>query len=340
MSAAFTVVVTDHPWPSVEAEQEILGRVGACMRFADSPGGADLEALVSDADAILTCFGQVGPAVVRAGTRLKVIARYGIGVDNIAVDTATENGILVTNVPSYCQDEVTDHALAMILAFARQLVTFDRGVRDGDWSLEQLRHPVRRIRGATLGIVGLGKIGVLLASKARALGFGVIAHDIDAASARSHDEVELVSLEELARRADYVSLHLPLVEATRNLVDEAFLRTMKPTAFLINTARGGVVDQDALGLALREGWIAGAALDVFTPERIPSDDPLLSLPNVIATPHVAYYSAESLLDLGRLAAENVAAVLAGERPASVVNPEVLALERWRGLRESPDEVSV
>jgi len=225
----------------------------------------------------------------------------------------------------------------MIFAFARQLVTFDRGVRAGDWSLEQLAHPIRRVRGTTLGIVGLGRIGLLLASKAHALGFEVIAHDIDAAAAQDHREVELVSLEELARRADYVSLHLPLVETTRHLVDESFLRAMKPSAFLINTARGGVVDQNALVVALRDEWIAGAALDVFTPERVPRDDPLLSLPNVIATPHVAYYSEESLIDLGRLAAENVATVLAGEKPAAVVNPEVLGLERWRDLRDSRKE---
>jgi D-3-phosphoglycerate dehydrogenase len=337
VSTAFTVLVTDHPWPSVAAEEEVLGRVGATMTFADASDGTDLEALVSDADAILTCFREVGPAVVRAGTKLKVIGRYGIGVDNIAVHTATENGILVTNVPAYCQDEVTDHALAMILAFARQLVAFDRGVHAGDWSLEQLARPIRRIRGMTLGIVGLGRIGLLLASKAHALGFEVIAHDTDSAAAKGYRHVELVSLDELARRADYVSLHLPLVEATRHLVDESFLRTMKPSAVLINTARGGIVEQNALVVALRDGWIAGAALDVFTPERVPKDDPLLSLPNVIATPHVAYYSEESLVDLGRLAAGNVATVLAGEKPSAVVNPEVLALERWRNLRDSRNE---
>jgi D-3-phosphoglycerate dehydrogenase / 2-oxoglutarate reductase len=144
--------------------------------------------------------------------------------------------------------------------------------------------------------------------------------------------VELVSLNELARRADFVSLHVPLVGDTWNLVDEAFLQEMKKSAFVVNTARGGVVDQATLVVGLREGWIAGAALDVSTPEPIPVDDPLLALPNVIATPHVAYYSEESLVDLGRLAAENVAAGLAGKRPAAVVNPDVLALERWRDVR--------
>jgi D-3-phosphoglycerate dehydrogenase / 2-oxoglutarate reductase len=332
VGASFTVVVTDHPWSSVDAEREILERVGATMSFARSEPERELETLVQEADAILTCFAEVGPEIVRAGPRLQVIGRYGIGVDNIAVDVASENGIIVTNVPAYCQDEVTDHALAMILAFARQLVTFDRGIRGGDWSLGQLAQPIRRIRGRTLGIVGLGRIGLLLAQKAQALGLDVVAYEVDPSAVPGDAGVELVALDELARRADFVSLHVPLVDGTRHLVDETFLRAMKESAFLVNTARGGVVDQATLVVALREGWIAGAALDVFTPERIPADDPLLAMPNVIATPHVAYYSDESLVDLGRLAAENVAAVLAGERPSAVVNAEVLTLERWRNLR--------
>src|SRR5262249_53436983 len=322
------------PWPSGAGEEEVPARAGARMRFAESGSAAELEKLASDADAILTCFSQVGPAVVRAAPKLKVIGRYGIGVDNIAVDVATETAVLVTNVPSYCEDEVTSHALAMILAFARQLIVFDRGVHSGDWSLGQLPRPVRRLHGSILGIVGLGRIGRLLAGKASAFGFQVLAHDPQLSALPSGLGATLVSLAELTERADYVSLHVPLSEATRTLVDETFLRAMKPTGFLINTARGGVVDQDALVSALREGWIAGAGLDVFTPEHVDVDHPLLALPNVIATPHVAYYSEESLVDLGRLAAENVAAVLAGKRPAAVVNPEVLSLERWRALGDT------
>lgn len=331
MSRGFTVIVTDHPWPSVEVEEEVLASVGARMMFAESGTAEELQELAADADAILTCFSQVGPAIVRAAPKLKVIGRYGIGVDNIAVEVATENAVLVTNVPSYCEDEVTDHALAMILAFARQLIVFDRGVHTGDWSLGQLPHRLKRIRGSTVGIVGLGRIGQLLARKTSALGFQVLAHDPELARVPPDVEATLVSLEELTQRADYVSLHVPLAASTTNLIDESFLRRMKPTAFLINTARGGVVDQLALERALREGWIAGAGIDVFTPERLEVDHPLLALPNVIATPHVAYYSEESLVDLGRLAAQNVAAVLSGRRPATVVNPEVLALQRWHDL---------
>ena len=151
MTRSFSVVVTDHPWASVEAEQDVLAGVGAEMHFAGSGGEAELLSLVEEADAILTCFAQVTPAVVRAAARLQVIGRYGIGVDNIAVDEATRLGVLVTNVPTYCQDEVTDHALALLLTFARGLHTFDRGVRAGDWSLGQIAQPLRRLRGQTLG---------------------------------------------------------------------------------------------------------------------------------------------------------------------------------------------
>jgi D-3-phosphoglycerate dehydrogenase / 2-oxoglutarate reductase len=326
------VLVTDHPWPSVEGEIEVLGTVDARPVFAASGEERELMELVHDADAILTCFALVTDRVVRAAPRLQVIGRYGVGVDNIAVEEATNRDILVTNVPSYCEHEVAEHALALLLALARRLRTYDDGVRVGDWSLAR-GEPIHRIDGSTLGIVGFGRIGRMLATKAQALGIAVVVHQ----PRLPEDEVravgvEPVSLDELARRSDYVSLHVPLSDETRHLVGRRFLRAMKPTAFLVNTARGAIVDPDALLEALRERSIAGAALDVFEPEQLPADDPLLALPNLIATPHVAYYSEESLVELGRRAAENVAAVLDGRRPAAVVNPEVLASDRWRHLR--------
>lgn len=331
--ARFTVLVTDHPWSSLEPERRTLEALDAELLLAQSGEEPELIELAARADAILTCFAKVTAAVVRATERLQTIGRYGTGVDNIAVEEASARGVIVSNVPSYCEQEVVEHTLALMLALARRVVSYDRAVRAGDWSLAS-GAPIERIAGRTLGIVGLGRIGSLLAQQGRSLGMAVLAHhprreaaEIEAAGA------EPASLAELAERSDFVSLHLPLTAQTRHLIDANFLRAMKPTAFLLNTARGGVVDQDALVQALREGWIAGAGVDVVTPERLGADDPLLAVPNAIVTPHVAYYSEESLLELGRLAAVNVAAVLAGRLPASVVNPDVLALERWRALRE-------
>jgi D-3-phosphoglycerate dehydrogenase / 2-oxoglutarate reductase len=330
-----TVLVTDHPWPSTAPEEELLAAAGARMVFAPTGDEGELVALAAEADAILICFAHVTEAVVRAAPRLRVIGRYGIGTDNIAVAEATERGILVTNTPSYCVDEVAEHTVALMLGLARSVVAYDRAVHAGDWTMAA-GQPVHRLAGQTIGIIGFGEIGQGVARRAAALGLHVIAHH----PLRSSDQLraagaEAVALPELARRADFVTLHLPLTDASRGLVDGAFLRAMKPSGFLINTARGAVVDQDALAEALREGAIAGAAVDVVVPERLPGDHPLLGLPNLLVTPHVAYYSEESLLDLGRLAAQNVAAVLAGRRPPFVVNPSVLALQRWSALNAGP-----
>lgn len=326
------VLVTDHTWPTTEPEAAVLERVGAELVAAESGEEAELVELVLEADAILTCFALVTPAVVRAGRRLQVIGRYGIGVDNIAVDEATRLGIPVTNVPAYCVDEVAEHVLALILAHERGILRYDVAVRSGDWTPAP-GLPIRRVAGKTLGIVGFGRIGQALAAKASGLGLRVIAADPTAADAElAALEVERVSLEELAASSDYVSIHAPLTDETRGLVDDAFLRSMKRSSFLVNAARGAIVDQPALVEALREGGIAGAGLDVFEPDRLPPDHALLAEQTLIATPHVAFYSEESILELETRAAENVAAILSGRRPASVVNPEVLDLSRWQHLR--------
>jgi D-3-phosphoglycerate dehydrogenase len=321
------VLVTDHTWPSTELEARVLGEVGA--RLVEAPTGdeAELIALVPEADAILTCFARVTAEVVRAGRRLQVIGRYGIGVDNIAVEEATRLGIPVTNVPAYCLDEVAEHALALLLACARRITRYDPALRRGDWSLGT-GMPMFRVHGRVLGIVGLGKIGRTVARKAGGLGLRCLAFDPHL----PEHGVEPASLDELLGRSDFVTLHLPLTGETRSLLDARRLARLKPTAFLINTSRGGVIDQDALVIALREGRLAGAALDVFEPERLPGDHPLLQLPNVIVTPHVAFYSEESVHELALQGARNVAEVLAGRRPGSVVNPAVLALPRWAHLR--------
>jgi D-3-phosphoglycerate dehydrogenase len=331
MSSA-TVLVTDFTWDSTDREAAVLAEVNAELLVAESGNEAELVRLAPEADAILTCFAQVTRAVVRAGEKLRVIGRYGIGVDNIAVDEATRLGIPVTNVPAYCIDEVAEHALALIFCLVRGVHRYDRAVREGDWSLGTGR-PIGRIAGATLGVVGFGKIGRAVAERAAGLGMHVLAHSPSLSGDQIRDGgAEPVELLDLARRSDFVTLHVPLSERTRHLVDAEFLGAMKPGAYLVNTARGAVVDQEALARALRDGSIAGAGLDVFEPERLERDHPLLAEDRLLATPHVAFYSEESVADLATLAARNVAAVLAGERPANTVNPDVYELPRWSHLR--------
>lgn len=326
------VLVTDITWPSTAPEAKVLEAVGARLLLAQTGSEEELLALVPQADAILTCFKKVSAAVIRAGPKLQVVGRYGIGVDNIAVDEATRLGIPVTNVPAYCLDEVAEHVMALILASARQVVRYNAAVHAGTWSLKT-GMPMFRVRGRALGIIGFGKIGRTLADTARAFGLRVLVYDPRARpeTLLAHG-AEQVSLEALLGTADFVSIHAPLTPATRGLLNAERLRGMKPTAYLINTARGAIIDNVALLQALREGWIAGAAVDVFDPEPIPADHPLLQLPNFIVTPHAAFYSEESIVDLETLAAQNVAAILSGRRPAAVVNPEVLGLPRWAHLR--------
>jgi len=325
------VLVTDYTWDNTEAEAEVLAEADAELIIARSGDPAELASLVVEADAILTCFKQVPAEVLRTGRRLQVVGRYGIGVDNIDVAEATRLGVLVTNVPAYCLDEVAEHALALLFGLARNVPAYNAGVREGRWDLKAGRR-LYRVAGQTLGVVGFGKIGQTLAAKASGIGVRILAYDpfADAATIRARG-AEPTELDGLLRTSDLVSLHVPLTDSTKHLIDEQRLRSMKPTAFLVNTSRGAIIDQDALLRALSEGWIAGAGLDVFETERLPRDHPLLAQPNLIATPHVAFYSEESVLELERKAARNVADVLLGRLPQSIVNPQVLELPRWRHL---------
>jgi D-3-phosphoglycerate dehydrogenase / 2-oxoglutarate reductase len=327
-----TVLVTDYTWPSTALEAEVLAEVGAELLIAETGEEEELQALVPRADAILTCFARVSPEVIRRGEKLQVVGRYGIGVDNIAVEEATRRGIPVTNVPAYCVDEVAEHALAFMLGLARKVYLYNAAVREGSWELDT-GGPIHRVRGQTLGIVGFGHVGQTLAAKVAGFDMRLIAYDpvVPEATLRQHG-VEPVSLDDLLVQADFVSIHAPLTTATRGMITRERLQHMKPTAFLVNTARAGIIDQDALLDALREGWIAGAAVDVFDPERLPDGHPLLRQRNLLATPHVAFYSEESVRELEVKAARNVAKILSGHRPDALVNPEVLQLPRWAHLR--------
>jgi D-3-phosphoglycerate dehydrogenase len=334
---AFQVLVTDYAWPSLAIEARVLGEIGAGLIVAETGEEPELVRLAPAADAILTNWKRVGPAVLDAAPRCRIVSRYGVGVDNIAVDHATSLGIVVTNVPDYCCEEVSDHAMALLLACARRVVAFAVATRRGVWDVRAGR-PIPRLRGQTLGLVGFGRNARALAPKAAGFGLRILAYDPWVPPAAVAPFGTMVSdLETLLRESDYVSVHVPLTAETRGLVNARTLRVMKPTAYLINTARGPIVDEPALCRALVEGWIAGAGLDVLGDEPPDPANPLLALENVIVTPHAAFYSETSIEELARKAAERVAQVLRGETPCSVLNPGVLQRSDCRILLPLPRE---
>ncbi len=324
-ASRFNVLITDYVWPNVDVEREVLGRIDAQLVVSDSPDEQRLADLAVDCDAILTCFAKVTDKVIRSAPKLKVVARYGVGVDNIAVDTATELGIPVTYVPDYCIEEVADHAMALLLTLARSVVNLNAEVRSGGWDAGVGR-PAHRLRGSLVGIVGFGRIGRAVAERARSFGFEIVVHDpyLNEDSFPAGQAPKFVSFDELLATADFVSVHTPLTTDTRHLVGEPELERMKPSAFLINTCRGPVIDEYALARALDDGKLAGAGIDVLEGEPPPADHPIRSAKNVVITPHTAFYSEESLEELQRRTAQCAADVLRGKIPENVYNSDVLA----------------
>jgi D-3-phosphoglycerate dehydrogenase / 2-oxoglutarate reductase len=313
------VVITDTVFGSTEPEQEVL-RGLADLELAPAADEQTLRQVAAEADALLNCYAKLSPDLVRSLKRCRIIARYGIGVDTVPIDAASQAGIMVTNVPDYCIDEVSDHTLALLLSLARGIGKATHATRSGEWDIAVVQ-PLYRLRGRTLAILGFGRIGRALADKARALGLRIVVFDQyvpeDAMRAAG---VEPLALQAALEQADLVSVHVPLTDETRHLIDARSLAWMKPGAFIVNTSRGPVIDSEALLEALRAGRLAGAGLDVIEPEPPPADHPLRQMPNVLLTPHTAFYSEESQRDLQRRAAEEVARVLRGEQPRSLVNP--------------------
>ena len=318
----WTVVVTDFNYPDLSIEEAELARWDARVVPAQCTTPEEVLAAGRDADALISQYAPVTREVIQGLTRCKAIGRYGIGVDNIDVAAATKRGIAVVNVPSYCEDEVSDHALAMLLAWARKIPHYTEEIRRGTWDWKTGR-PIHRLRGQVLGLLGFGKIARLLARKAQALGLRVIAHDpYLPEEVFSQAGVEQVKFDDLLSRSDFLSIHVPLTEGTRHLIDGEALAKMKPTACLINTSRGGVIHEEALIRALQEGRIAGACLDVTDPEPPDPANPLLKMPQVLLSPHVAWYSEESQIDLRRKIAQNVGRALSGLLPHGLVNREL------------------
>jgi D-3-phosphoglycerate dehydrogenase len=317
------VAVADSVFPSLEPAKQALARLDPELRLAERPTAEAIMDVARQADAVMVTYAKLTGDMIRGFERCRSIGRFGIGVDNIDIEAATQAGIVVTYVPDYCVDEVSDHAMALLLALARKVTFGNRLVQAGRWEMPAVV-PIHRLRGRTLGLVGFGKIPQLLVPKAQAFGLKVIAFDpFVADQAVAGLGVELVGLDELLARADFISVHAPLTPETHHMFDGNAFARMKPEALLINTARGPLVDIQALAAALDAGHLAGAALDVLPEEPPPADLAVIDRDNVILTPHTAFYSEEALLDLQTKAAEDVARVLSGERPIYPVNPEVL-----------------
>ncbi|MEQ8788029.1 MAG: C-terminal binding protein [Pirellulaceae bacterium] len=317
-----TVLITDIAWSDIELEREILSEIGAKPILAENADADSLSQLAAEhrVRAILTCWANVPGPVIDASGKVRIVSRLGIGLDNIDVAHCTRRGIPVTNVPDYCLTEVVEHALALLFALGRKVAFYHQQTKQGRYDL-QAGPALHRLTGQTLGIVGLGAIGRKLAAQAQSLGLRVIA-----ATRRASDPppgVVLCSLDALLTESDYVSLHVPLNESTQGLIGREQLARMKPTAYLINTARGGIVDSAALAAALQAGQLAGAALDVQQPEPPDLSRPPYNDPRVIVTPHCAFASVESVEELRRRAAGQVVARLSGGIPENVVNPSVL-----------------
>jgi D-3-phosphoglycerate dehydrogenase len=326
----FLVAVSDSVFPNLDPAREVLSKVGAELRLAGEPTPKSIMEVASNADAVLVTYAKMTAGMIGKMSKCRIISRFGIGVDNVDIAAATSAGIVVTRVPDYCIDEVSDHALALLLALVRKIPFANSRAHAGRWEMAAVA-PIHRLRGSILGLVGFGRIPRLVAPKAQAFGLKVLTYDPYVSKELANNAgVESVDFAELVKRSDYISIHTPLMPETDRLFNAEVFAQMKPTSYLVNTARGPIVDEVALAHALDAGQLAGAALDVLAQEP-PTSSPLFGRDNVILTPHTSFYSVESLVELQIKAAEEVVRVLEGQMPRTPVNPEALKSRREAAL---------
>jgi len=326
MAAKAKVVLTDYVWESLDVEKKILAGLADLVPL-QTKKPEDFLSQAADCDALLNTYaGPITADVMAKMPKCRIIARYGIGVDTIDLDAATQAGIIVTNNPTYCVEEVAEHAMALLLDSARKIAFYDRLVRAGTWAVPPGK-PLYRLLGRTLGLVGFGNIARLVAVRAAAFGMRILYADPFVKDGQFSEPGKKVELDELFKASDFISLHPPLTPQTRGMInDDAFSR-MKPGAVLINCSRGPVVDTAALVRALDAKKIAGCALDTTDPEPLPDPHALRGRDNVIINPHVAWYSETAMVGLQAGAPNEVRRVLTGEWPVNVVNKAVKGRNR-------------
>ena len=320
--AKLLVGVSDSVFPNLDPAREVLSKIGGELHLAEAPTPEAIMKVAVDADAMLVTYAKITGEMIQQMKRCRVISRFGIGVDNVDIPVATSKGIVVTKVPDYCIDEVSDHAMALLLALVRKIPFSNAQVHSGRWEMPAVV-PIHRLRGSVLGLAGFGRIPQLMAPKAQAFGMKVVTYDpFVPADVLKRAAVEGVSFAELLKSSDYISVHTPLMPETKHLFNAEAFRQMKPTAYLVNTARGPIIDEDALAAALDARQLAGAGLDVMTQEP-PKNSPLFGRDNVLLTPHTSFYSVESLVELQTKAADEVVRVINKQPPRNPVNPEAL-----------------
>jgi len=311
--AGFVIAVTDSVFPSLDLAKAALARVNPTFRVSKSSNADDILAVAKDADAILVTYAKLTRDILLQLTKCKAIGRFGLGVDNIDLPTAKEKGIAVNYVPDYCIREVSDHAMALLLALIRKIPLANRLVQAGRWEMPAVV-PIRRLEGNVLGLVGFGHIPRLVVPKAQAFGLKVIAYDPFVKPEQFKAlNAEGVDFDTLLKSSDYISVHAPLLPATRGMLNANAFAKMKKGVYIVNTARGPLIDEPALVAALNAGQVGAAALDVVAAEPLAKDSPLLGRDNVILTPHTGFYSVEALEELETKCAADVARVLSGEK---------------------------
>lgn len=322
MTPKFKVVVTDYEYQSLHWEEKEVASVGGILVPCQLKTEEELIQECKDADALLVQYAKITRRVIENLEKCKIIVRYGVGVDSLDIEAATEHGIYIANVPDYGLEDVADHAMALLLAAVRKVLYLHNKVVNDQWDYK-LAKPLYRLRGKTLGLMAFGNIARMVANKAKAFGINVQVYDpyLSEKIANEYD-VRIVDFDTLIKTSDFISIHAPVTPETYHVFNKNVFKQMKPNCIIVNTARGALINENDLVEALEKGYIAGAALDVTDPEPISKDSKLKSMENVIITPHAAWYTEEAQDSLQRQAAQEVARVLSGEKPLNLVNKMV------------------